>query len=65
MLFAPSNKTSLVNLRESVCNHGWKIKTKKKVKTDLESCQFIVYHYCKAVVIRIINEIHVKGSILI
>ena len=33
-----------------------KIKTKEKVKTDLESCKFIVFHYCKAVVIRIINE---------
>ena len=37
VLFAPSNKTSLVNLRESACNHGLKIKLEKKMKIDLES----------------------------
>ena len=38
VLFAPSNKTSLVNLRESACNHGLnqKIKLEKKM-IDLES----------------------------
>ena len=30
-------KHSPVNLTESVCNHGWKINLKKKMKTDLES----------------------------
>ena len=37
VLFAPSNKTFLVNLREWARNHGLKIKLEKKMKIDLES----------------------------
>ena len=39
VLFAPSNKTSLVNLRESACNHGLKIILEKKWKSILS--QFV------------------------
>jgi len=44
VLFAPSNKTSLVNLRESAYNQGLKIKLEKKMKIDLDS----VYKSCLA-----------------
>ena len=37
VLFAPSNKTSLVNLRESAYNQGLKIKLEKEMKIDLDS----------------------------